>query len=327
MTVTASNAIAHVLPVLSGGGVFFPEQASTIAPDMDALFWAIFWISAVFFVLIVGATLIFMIVYRRSKHPTPLPSHHHNMRLEIVWSIIPLILLVVICLWSLVVYWDFVTPPKGAQLKEIHVNASQWNWNFEYPAEGFNVDRELHVVKGERTQLIMNSAKGDVTHSLYIPAFRVKQDVIPGRYTKLWFEASKAGTFPLYCTEYCGTNHSNMLANVIVHETKAGYDEWASGQNTDKMPLPDLGKRLYQKCMACHSVDGSRVIGPSLKGIFGKVEELEGGGTAAVDEEYIRESLINPSAKVVKGYPPAMSPFQFSEREYLAIIEFIKAQK
>lgn len=301
---------------------FMPPRASSVAPQVDFIFNLIFWICAFFYVLIVVAAVAFAIRFRSTKwrpraHAAPL----HNTRLELAWSIIPLLLVVMLFGLSTRV-WLHMTQPRVEPALRVQVTARKWAWWFDH--DGGKGANELHVVAGEQVELVMGSE--DVLHSLYVPAFRIKQDVVPGRYTHMYFTATEAGTYPVYCAEFCGTNHSLMRANVVVHPTRAAYDEWAHGDDTANLPLPEVGRRVFEArgCIGCHSLDGTRRVGPSFKGAWGRSEPLEGGGTATVDENYIRESIINPRAKVVAGYPPAMPPTPLEERELQGIIEFIR---
>jgi cytochrome c oxidase subunit 2 len=234
--------------------------------------------------------------------------------------VIPLALLMVI--FGVSTYWYFriVTPP-GEELTEINVEASQWKWRFFYKGKPFDKEwrtKKLYVVKDQPYQLIMTTPDSDVIHSLFIPAFRVKQDCVPGRYNKLWFRPTQVGEFDLFCTEYCGKDHSNMTTKVIVYETEA---EWIAavkekGDITRITDLVQRGETIYQReCATCHSVDGSPLVGPSFKGLWGKTETLESGETVKVDEGYVRESIIEPSKKIVKGYPNQMTPFSWGANE------------
>jgi len=303
---------------------WMPPRASSVAGDVDFVFDTIFWICTIFYGLIVVLSVVFAVFFKNARwrpraHDAPL----HNTPLEIAWSIIPLALVVMIFGLSTKVWLDMTQPPKGREERRVQVTARKWAWWFEH--EGGKGSNDLHVVKGEPVELVMGS--DDVLHSLFVPAFRIKQDVVPGRYTKMHFTATEPGTYPIYCAEFCGTNHSLMRANVVVHPDRAAYDEWARGQDTAAMPLPDLGRHVYETrgCMGCHSTDGTRRVGPSLKGIWGHAASLEGGGSATVDENYIRESILEPRAKIVAGFPPAMPPTPLEERELQGIIEFIKS--
>jgi cytochrome c oxidase subunit 2 len=214
-------------------------------------------------------------------------------------------------------------PPADA--KEVHVYGQQWLWQFEYK-NGKVLNNEMVVPVGTPVKLIMTSK--DVLHSFYVPSFRIKQDVIPGRYTMLWFQAEKLGEFHVFCTEYCGLDHSKMLATLKV----VPVDEYEKWLGTDDTLALSPGARLYQKygCEGCHSLDGSRKTGPSFKGLFGRTTTFDDGTSLQADENYIRESLVNPTAKTVKTFPKGAMPSfqgQLSEEDLTAIIEFIKSQK
>lgn len=313
---------------------FLLPQASSMAPSVDRLFSFIFWTSLACFLIIVFGKLFFIIRFRRKKRPehlTPYITGHMVMELSIAGVL--LIWVMVIFYWGWKDYEKLRVSPSDAM--EVYVTGRQWSWQFTYP-EGQR-SAELIVPKGKPVKLIMTSE--DVLHSFFVPAFRVKQDLIPKVYTSLWFEATQTGTFPIYCAEYCGTAHSAMLSKVRVLEPEA-FEDWQIGfqmaalalkKKGEEKDLAGIGKNVYEtkQCMACHSIDGKPSVGPSLFGIFGKEESLEGGATVTVDENYIRESLLNPMAKVVKGFPPAMPSMQgqLSEEEIQAVIEFIKTLK
>lgn len=308
------------------GTLFFPAQSSTVAHKVDDLFYLIFWISTVFFALIVILMVWFVLRYRRRPGVEAQKTAHHNPWLEAAWSIIPGLLLVVIFVEGVLGYLDLRNPPDGAY--QIRVTGRKWNWAFEYP-NGY-VDNNLHVPHGRPVELTMTSE--DVIHSLFVPAFRVKMDLVPERYTKAWFEATEPGTYRLYCAEYCGTEHSNMVANVIVHEA-GEFEAWLEDASNflDKLPPAEAGKLLYERrgCIQCHTTDGTPKAGPSFKGIFGTEQGLADGSVVTVDENYIRESLLEPLAKVRAGYRPVMPTYrgQLKDAEITVLIEFIKSLK
>jgi cytochrome c oxidase subunit 2 len=250
----------------------------------------------------------------------------HNTSLEITWSLIPLVISIALFVWGFKGYVDLRTAPKDAL--EIHVQGQKWRWSFSY-ANGWN-DDTLHVPVDTPVRLVISSV--DVLHSFYVPNFRTKMDAVPGRYTELWFHATQAGEFPIECAEYCGTSHSDMLTKVVVH-APGGYEKYLeqAEEQEKKKPPAELGAELYEKkgCKQCHTVDGSRLIGPSWKGVFGKSEALSDGSTARVDENYIRESIVDPQSKLVMGYPPSMPTFkgQLKDHQITALIEYIKTLK
>lgn len=324
-----------------GGDFFFPVQASTNAARVDDLYYFIFWVSLVAFVAICAATAYFAFKYRRSRvGMVPEDSPHHSTSIEIIWSVIPSLLMVAMFWYGFEDYVDRRTMPEDAM--QIDVTASKWSWSFSYPngaqvpgkpsdgvwdTDGFE-GAGLHVPPNE--PVVFRILATDVLHSFSVPAMRVKMDGVPGRYTYAWFEATIPGTYELYCTEYCGQQHSQMLSKVIVHETRASYDLWLSAQVLPEDPYL-RGEKLYnlKGCFACHSLDGAVVIGPSFKGIYGTDRTFADGSTGTVDDNYIRESLLNPTAKVVEGFQPSMPPFQgqLEEVDIAGLIEFIKGQQ
>lgn len=308
------------------GSFWLPPQRSTTAASVDAVFDLIFWISAFFFALIVTLMIVFVVRYRRRPGEEAPGSPSHNLLLEVAWSAIPFALVVWIFYLSLVVYIEIRTSPREAY--EIRVIGQKWSWAFRYPND--YVDENLHVPVGEPVRLVMMSE--DVIHSLSIPDFRVKMDLVPGRYTKTWFQATKPGTYDLYCTEYCGTGHSSMLASVVVHRA-GGFKTWLEGASNflETMDPVEAGKLLYQKrgCSQCHTTDRSSLVGPGFEGIFGQVHRFLDGSTAEVDENYLRQSILEPSAKVREGYRDQMPTYKgiLSDDEIDVIIDFIKSRK
>jgi cytochrome c oxidase subunit 2 len=303
------------------GFPLFPEQASTMAPRVDALLFFLLAVSAFFIALIFVTIVFFAVKYRRraeNERPAPIEG---NFWLEVVWSVIPLGLTMIMFVWGAIIYFDMYNPPNDAL--EISIVGRQWMWKAQHP-EGQSEINELHVPLGQPVKLTMTSE--DVIHDFFLPAFRVKQDVLPGRYTMLWFEATKAGEYPLYCAEYCGTQHSGMIGRIVVLEP-AEFQKWLSGGATG-MSMADLGENLFQRfgCQTCHRAGGT-TQGPSLTGLFGKAVKLEGGATVTVDEDYIRESIIDPRAKIVAGYQPIMPTFKglISEEGLLQLIAYIKS--
>ncbi len=307
--------------------ILVPAEASTYAREVDDLYFFLIGLTAFFFFLVAGLVTWFALRYRRRRAGERTPHLTHNTKLEILWSVIPLCLVVLIFFWGFSSYMNATVSPADAL--EIQVTAKKWLWQFEYP-NGVRTINELHVPLGKPVRLIMNSE--DVIHSFYIPTFRIKQDVVPGAYTQLWFEATQPGMHRLFCAEYCGKGHSEMLAKIYVDDEKK-YNEWleTGGDLGKNMPLSEFGALLYASrgCETCHSLDGSRLEGPSLKGVFNSSVKLAGGKTVLADENYVRESILQPQAKVVAGYEPIMPTFQglLREREINALVEFIKTQK
>ncbi|MEM6732238.1 MAG: c-type cytochrome, partial [Myxococcota bacterium] len=251
----------------------------------------------------------------------------HSNTLEVTWSVIPAILCVFMFYFGVVGFMDLRTSPADAN--EVTVRGYKWAWEFEYKNGG--TSQELHAVVGEATRLVMYS--DDVLHSFFVPNFRVKQDVVPGRYTSLWFEPTVAGEHQIFCTEYCGTRHSDMLAKVIVHESREDYEQ-AVGKLMNKyegLNLAQSGELIYKAkgCNGCHSIDGSRLVGPSFKGTWGSQRKFTDGSALDADENYIRNSVLYPQQKVVAGYAPVMPSYQgqLSDDEVGFIIEYIKSLK
>jgi cytochrome c oxidase subunit 2 len=226
----------------------------------------------------------------------------------------------VIFLWGAVVYFRGHTPPRDST--EVYVVAKQWMWKLEH-AEGQREINELHVPVGQDVKLIMTSQ--DVIHSFFVPAFRMKQDVLPGRYTVAWFKATKAGTYHLFCAEYCGTQHSGMIGSIVVQEP-AQYEAWMNGGTTG--PLSATGEKIFSElgCVTCHRSD-TQGRGPNLQGVFGNPVQLEDGRTVTADENYVRESILDPGAKIVKGFKPVMPTFQglVSEEQLNALVAYVKS--
>ncbi len=310
----------------AAAGPFLPSQASTLAPAVDAVHYFVLGISIFFFLLIVGLMLTFVIRYRRRRAEATTPDLTHNHALEIFWSVTPLLILAAIFTMGFNAYMAGRVAPDGAL--EVYVTGRQWSWSFSYPREGIVSPGELVVPVGRPVKLVM--ASEDVIHSFFVPAFRVKQDVLPNRYTTLWFEATMEGEFVIFCTEYCGTSHSDMIGTVIV-KSEEEYRAWVeSGGVGDisQLSMAEYGALLFRQnaCNACHAVDGTRLVGPPLNGIFGHRQPLTGGDAVTVDEEYLRESIVNPNAKVVDGYSASMPAFPHLKPEQVgALIEYIKS--
>ncbi len=302
----------------------FRPPSSTTAGAVDDLFYFILAVSGFFFAIIVGVMLYFLVKYRERPGVTSQPSPAHNNWLELAWTVAPGILLGIIFFWGFLTYLDMRQPPDGSY--EIQVIAKKWSWSFVYP--NGHVDNNLHVPVDRPVRLVMSS--DDVIHSLYIPAFRLKMDVIPGRYSTTWFEAHSAGEFTLFCAEYCGTQHSKMLAKVVVHPS-GEFGKWLddAANFLDKVTPVQAGEILYQRrgCIQCHSLDGSAKVGPSFRDSFGSQQALADGQPVTIDENYLRESILEPQAKIRGGYKPVMPTYQgqLKEEEISALIAFIKS--
>ena len=283
---------------------WLPEQASTAAGGIDAIFYFILYVSAVFFVGIVLATLYLLVKYRRRDRNQRTSAIHGNTRLEITWSVIPTILLLAMFFWGFRGWLDLNVPPGKAM--EVRVLARRWSWSFDYPGQDIRGVPELVVPLNKPVKLIMSST--DVIHSLFIPAFRIKKDVIPNRYSVVWFQATQTGTFDLYCTEYCGQEHSRMITRVKVLPDEE-FESWVeTGGGMKGLSPAELGKKLFtaQGCTACHSITADRENkpGPPMAGKYGSMEALADGSEVEVDDNYIRESIVEPTAKVVAGMHP-----------------------
>lgn len=332
-------------------GTITLPQASTAAVKIDNLHDFLWWISVFFLALITFATVYFVIKYHRSRKGRETAYILGSHTLELAWTVGPLVLMLAIFAWGYKDYLWMRAAPNDSY--EINVVGRQWLWNFEY-TNGRKTMNELYLPKGRNVKLIMTSE--DVLHSFFLPNHRVKNDVVPGMYSYVAFNTTMEGVHPIYCTEYCGTAHSDMLAKAYVLE-QADFDEWLETGKSPaiaKLPnhmghsitavktaeatsagktvsLADRGKELVNSkgCFACHSTDGTRKIGPSFKGAFGRTEEMADGSNIKVDENYIRESLMDPNAKIVKGFTPSMPTFKglLSDEEVNALIAYIKSLK
>ena len=303
------------------GFPLFPEQASTMAARVDALYFYLVAVSVFFAGLIFCLLFYFAVKYRRrSEAEQPLPIVG-SLRLEVLWTVIPFGLTMTMFIWGTNLFFTIMRPPTDAL--EVYVVGKQWMWYFQHP-EGPREINELHVPIGRPVKLIMTSQ--DVIHSFYIPAFRIKMDVVPGRYTTTWFEATKTGAYHLFCAEYCGTAHAGMGGRVIVMKPTQ-YEQWLNG-GVGGEPMAMAGERLFEQlgCGTCHRPEGEG-RGPSLVGLFGEPVLLQAGQTVIADERYLRQSILNPRAQLVAGYPPIMPPYegQISEEGLLQIIAYIKA--
>jgi cytochrome c oxidase subunit 2 len=303
---------------------FSPEQASTFAPHVDALYVYLIAITA-FFTLGITAVIIFFAVKYRRRQPGELPRPiAGSMALELTWTIIPLLISMTIFVWGASIFFKAYRAPQQAM--EIYVVGKQWMWKFQHQT-GQREINELHVPSGARVKLTMTTE--DVIHSFYVPAFRIKQDVVPGRYLQTWFEATRPGKYYLFCAEYCGTNHSGMGGYVYVMEPTA-YQQWLAG-GTGAESASSQGQKLFQErgCASCHQVEpgGQQGRGPTLYGLFGKQQAVEGDGTVTVDEAYIRESILNPQARLAAGFQNIMPTFQgqLNEEQILQLVAYIRS--
>jgi cytochrome c oxidase subunit 2 len=301
---------------------FVPDSASTVSGKVDALYFYLTGVTAFFTLLISGVLIFFVIRYRRrmpNEIPRPVAGSH---KLETMWSVIPFIIAMSMFVWGAQIYFENSRPPKNAN--EIYVVGKQWMWKIQH-STGQREINALHVPAGRKIKLIMTSE--DTIHDFFIPAFRIKADVLPGKYTTQWFEATKPGTYHLFCAEYCGMNHSGMIGSVIVMQPTE-FDNWLSGNASQQSPAV-AGQQLFQSlgCVSCHGANGEGGRGPALAGLFGRRVFLTNNQTLTADEGYIRESIENPQAKVVVGFNPIMPTFQgqVTPEQLIQIISFIKS--
>lgn len=301
---------------------FIPESASTVSGKVDALYFYLSGVTVFFTLLISGVLAFFVIKYRRRSPfeiPRPIAGSH---KLETIWSLIPFMIAMSMFAWGAQIYFQNARSPKNAN--EIYVVGKQWMWKIQH-STGQREINELHVPVGRKIKLIMTSE--DTIHDFFVPAFRIKADVLPGRYTTQWFEATKPGTYHLFCAEYCGMNHSGMIGSVIVMQPTE-FDNWLSGNSSQQSPAV-AGQQLFQSlgCVSCHGANGEGGRGPELAGLFGRKVFLTNGQTLTADEGYIRESIENPQAKVVNGFNPIMPTFQgqVTPEQLIQIISFIKS--
>ncbi len=298
----------------------WPTRASSISGQVDGLFIFLVLLCGLMCIAIFTTIIIFAIRYRRRPGVSATQIEGSNA-IEFTWTFIPAGIFMVIFVWGAYIYFQERTPPRDAM--DVYTVAKQWMWKFQH-VEGQREINELHVPVGRDIRVIMTSQ--DVIHSFYVPAFRIKQDVLPGRYTIAWFHATKPGTYHLFCAEYCGTNHSGMVGDVVVMEP-AQYQSWLSG-GVAMGSLAQTGQGLFQSlgCSTCHRMD-TQGRGPNLIGVFGKPVLLEDGRTVIADENYVRESILSPAAKVVSGFKPIMPTFQgiVSEEQVNALVAYIKS--
>jgi cytochrome c oxidase subunit II len=303
------------------GTPLFPERASTIAGRVDALYFFLLALSVFFSLLIAGLIVYFAIRYHRKQKDAIGEQIHGSLVLEIAWTGIPFLITMVLFVWGASVYFAMARPPD--ETLNIYVVGKQWMWKFQH-LDGQREINELHIPVGRPIKLITTSE--DVIHDFFVPAFRVKADVIPGRYVSIWFQPTKPGRYHLFCAEYCGTRHSGMIGEVVVMEPTE-YQTWLSG-GAPEGSLASTGAKLFADlaCNTCHRPD-AQGRGPVLEGLFGKTVQLQSGQTVTVDEAYVRESILTPSAKITAGFQPIMPTFQglVTEEQLLALIEYVKS--
>jgi cytochrome c oxidase subunit 2 len=301
----------------------FPESASSLASDVDRLFYAWTAISIFFTLLIAVLIVYFMVKYRRRSEDEVGQNESAANILEIAWSVIPLIISLAMFAWGARVFFQIYRPPANAV--EYYSIGKQWMWKFQHPG-GQREINTLHVPVGLPVKLNLQSE--DVIHSFYVPAFRVKQDAVPGRQTSIWFRPTKAGTYHLFCAEYCGTEHSRMIGSIIVMEPK-DYEQWLAGGPAAQSMVAS-GASLFQSlaCNTCHRPSaGMTQRGPALEGVYGRAVKLVDGRTLTADDAYIRESILNPQAKIVAGWTPVMPTFQgqITEEQLLSLLSYVRS--
>jgi cytochrome c oxidase subunit II len=308
-----------------GPSSFMPPQGTDLSQGVDSLYEFLLVASFISCVLVIGGLILFAVKYRRTSETQKSAYIAHNAALEFLWSFIPFVIFMVVFVWGWRVFHQLRAMPDNAL--EVAVEAQKWDWSFVYKS-GRRAAGEFYVPVGQNVKLVMTSK--DVLHSLFVPSFRTKQDVVPGRYTALWFRPNYEGVFQIFCTEYCGDKHSAMMAKVhVVSQEK--FEEWLSNDPYKGVPSVEIGQKVYStRCVACHTLTEAKNVGPGFKGVFGRQENIEGGETVVVDENYIRESVLNPNAKVVAGFPAGVMPTfagQLSEQELMGIIDYLKTLK
>jgi cytochrome c oxidase subunit 2 len=305
------------------GFPLFPEQASSLASSVDGLYLFLVGVTAVFSLGIAGTILYFAVRYRR-RHPDERPGEiHGSLLLELIWSIIPLCIVAVVFVWGATLFFSMNRAPDDAI--EVHVVGKQWMWKLQHTT-GQREINQLHVPVGRPVRLTLTSE--DVIHSFFVPAFRIKKDAVPGRYNMTWFRATKTGTYHLFCAEYCGTEHSRMIGQIVVMEPD-DYQTWLQGGPAPVSPVA-AGQKLFTElnCVTCHRSD-SQGRGPVLDGVAGSSVRLQSGDVVAADDAYLRESIVSPSAKIVEGYQPIMPTYQgqVSEEALFQLIAYIQTLK
>ncbi|MCL4851728.1 MAG: cytochrome c oxidase subunit II [Bryobacteraceae bacterium] len=300
---------------------FFPDSASSISDAVDALYLWLTTVSTIMTLLIFLAIGYFAIRYRRREPgevPTPVLG---SLRLEILWSVIPFLVMLSFFTWGTYLYFHSQTSPKGGM--EVFITGKQWMWKIQHPSGPREIN-ELHVPIGVPVNLTL--ASEDVIHSFFVPAFRIKKDVVPGRLNRVWFQATKPGKYHLFCAEYCGTEHSGMIGWVYAME-RHEYEQWLSGGGGEGS-MASRGEKLFQQygCASCHTMETAGRC-PSVRGLYGRQVLLRGGEQVTADDSYLRESILNPRAKIVAGFEPIMPTFQgqINEEGLLQIIAYIKS--
>ncbi len=305
------------------GGTFtlFPAQGSTMAGRVDNLYFFMLAVTVFFSVLVATLVVVLAVKYRRRRADQVGANIHGSTALEVIWTAIPLLISMVMFVWGTSVYFALAKPP--AEAMEVYIVGKRWMWKAQH-LTGHREINQLHVPVGTPIKLLISSE--DVIHSYYIPAFRQKIDAVPGKTTTMWFEASKPGTYQLFCAEYCGTQHSGMIGKVVAMEPRE-YQQWLSA-GAPAGTLTSVGEQEFAAlgCVTCHNDQGNG-RGPSLAGVYGTPQQLANGSTVMADEAYLRESILNPQAKMVQGYPPLMPSYQgqISEDALVTLLAYIKS--
>lgn len=296
-------------------------EASSVAPRIDALFWFMVVLCGVVTIGIFAAMVWFSVKYRHGSNADRSGRHKQSLGIELTWTLVPFALFIVVFVWSLFLFAQLHTAPANAQT--IYVVAKQWMWKVQHPGGQREINM-LHVPLDQPVRLTMTSQ--DVIHSFSVPAFRVKQDVLPDRYTQLWFTATELGRFPLFCDQYCGLDHSKMGGSIVVMRP-ADYARWLD-EHAGPGSVAAQGAAIFRSrgCSGCHGANAS-VHAPDLDGIYGRVVHLSDGSTVIADDRYIRDSILLPDKQIVAGYAPIMPSFsgQISESDLLAIIAYLKS--
>ncbi len=317
------SSLFNLIFVNANASTYMPFQGTELSESIDSLYGFLIITSLISFVLLIGGMIWFAFKYKRRTDNDSTPNIHGNTALEFLWSFIPFVIFMIVFVWGIIIHKDMRNMPKDAF--EIQVTGYQWGWKFDYKS-GVQTNGEFAVPVGVPVKLIMKS--DEVLHSFFIPAFRIKQDVVPGIYTSLWFNARTPGDYQVFCTEYCGTSHSNMLATLKVMAPN-DFENWLIENSKVKdLPLAERGRLIIEKgtCVSCHNISNERKIGPGFAGLWGSNREFADGSSAVADENYIRESILYPAKKIVKGYANQMNAQNLSESELQAVIEYFKAQ-
>ncbi len=314
----------------SFSSLLLPSVASPLTSGQDSVFYFVFWLGVFFFVLVLGFLIYFAVKYKKKSDKDVTYEWVGNTKLEVFWSVVPSILLAVVFVWGLLGWMSLNTPPQDSI--EVHVTARKWDWLFTDVKTG-SESSDLIVPIGKPVKLIMSSA--DVIHGFYVPGFRINRDVLPSQYTVVWFKAEKAGDYPVYCSQYCGTKHSQMIRYVRVMEP-AAYEKALVAAQGAGLSSADLGKKIFGgkgACASCHDVssDKKRLVGPALYGIFGeKLDIVLSDGTkktVTIDENYLKRSILEPNFRSIPGYPNVMPSYQgqLSDKEVVALTEYMKS--